>query len=155
MKSIIKILLASHGTQGAQAAEQATYGMCSKNVHVTHLYVIPEFWKNMMGDDWLNNDITQQRFGNYLEYELSKEVQNTINRVKTNVEDLQASYSASIYIGNPQQCLATTSNKSTFDVIILGSSRPKTISGLRSKMFSTKITKQIKSPVLQIPFPNA
>ena len=58
------ILLASHGTIGAQAAEQAAFNMCRKNTQITHLIVIPKFWKDILGDDWLNNDCTRNKFCN-------------------------------------------------------------------------------------------
>lgn len=56
-----KILCASHGTEGARAAEDQALGFCHSDVTLHHLIVVPDFWKGMMGDDWLNNAATQER----------------------------------------------------------------------------------------------
>jgi hypothetical protein len=70
-----QILLASHGTAGACAAEKAALNMCSFESQLHHLFVVPDFWKGMLGDDWLNNAITQINYGKYLEGELEKDIQ--------------------------------------------------------------------------------
>jgi hypothetical protein len=55
MKPARAILLASHGTPGARAAEAAAFDLCAQEGRVHHLVVVPDFWKGMLGDDWLNN----------------------------------------------------------------------------------------------------
>ncbi|HDZ79452.1 MAG TPA: universal stress protein, partial [Gammaproteobacteria bacterium] len=55
MNSLNHVLLASHGTVGAQAAEQMAIRMCSSGAKLHHLIVVPSLWKGMTGDDWLNN----------------------------------------------------------------------------------------------------
>lgn len=49
------ILLASHGTPGARAAERAAFDLCAADGRLCHLVIVPDFWKGMLGDDWLNN----------------------------------------------------------------------------------------------------
>ena len=68
------VLLASHGTKGAIAAERAALDMCKKGDRLHHLLVVPTLWEGMTGDDWLNNGSTRNRFRRYLESELEKEV---------------------------------------------------------------------------------
>ena len=71
-----KILLASHGTDGAKAAETQALDLCARQSpkpSIHHLLVVPDFWKGMMGDDWLNNAVTQIRFGKYVENQLANE----------------------------------------------------------------------------------
>ena len=86
VKATQNILLASHGTIGAQAAEQKVFEMCASNAHITHLLVVPEFWKDMLGDDWLNNSVTRIQFEDYLETELGQEVDQHIDRVHSRLE---------------------------------------------------------------------
>jgi hypothetical protein len=57
------ILLASHGTAGARAAEAAALDRCAGGATLHQLVVVPDLWKGMLGDDWLNNAVTQARFG--------------------------------------------------------------------------------------------
>jgi len=43
-----RILLASHGTEGARAAEKMAFSLCQKQTALHHLVVVPDFWKGMM-----------------------------------------------------------------------------------------------------------
>ena len=60
------VLLASHGTDGAKAAEKMALQVCEKGARLHHLLVVPSFWKGMTGDDWLNNGSTRDNFRRYL-----------------------------------------------------------------------------------------
>lgn len=155
MQEVNKLLLASHGTPGAQAAEQIAFEKCCNNTQVTHLYVVPDFWRNMLGDDWLNNSSTREQFKNYLEAELGQEADYHIQRVRSHLQNLGVQNTHKFLFGEPQQCLINTCNESTFDLIVMGSPRPKGLSGLRSCMASKKVTRQLKTPVIQVPHPNA
>ena len=149
-----RILLASHGTVGARAAEQAVLEMCSADTIVTHLYVIPEFWKHIFGDDWLNNQITQERFGNYLEAELKQEACDTISRVQNQLERIDVKYNYLILFGKPQKCLLSVCNAHDFDLVITGSQRPKFMHGLQSRMTTKTLAKNLSVTHFQIPHPN-
>ena len=147
------ILLASHGTIGACAAEQAAFNLCSSNTCVTHLYVIPDLWRHILADDWLNNQITQERFGHYLEFELQQKAEENIYRVNTQIKNLGAQYKYKLFFGNPQKCLLSACNDNNFDVVITGSPRPKFKSGLRSRMMTKSLSRKLSSPYIQIPYP--
>lgn len=155
MNKVSKLLLASHGTLGAQAAEQAAFKMCTHNPQITHLYVVPEFWKNMLGDDWLNNGSTRKQFEDYLEAELAKEADQHIERVHNDLQNLGIHTTHKIVIGDPQQCLLNICKETIFDLVILGSPRPKKMSGLRSRMVTKSIARKLIIPFLQVPHPNA
>ena len=150
---INNILLASHGTVGACAAEQATFDLCSSSTCITHLYVVPNLWRHILADDWLNNQITQERFGHYLESELQQEAEKNISRVNIQVENLGARYKHKIFFGDPQKCLLYSCSEGNFDIVITGSPRPKFKSGLRSRMMTKSLARNITFPHLQIPYP--
>ena len=63
-------LLASHGTEGARAAEKLSYSYCGPGTTLHHLIVVPDLWKGMQGDDWLNNAWTRDAFGRHVEGQL-------------------------------------------------------------------------------------
>ena len=79
---IRRFLLASHGSVGAIAAEQAAIAACIAGDELDHLYVIPSWWSGMTGDDWLNNGITRNRFRDYVEQQLWEESQQVSVRVQ-------------------------------------------------------------------------
>jgi len=147
------ILLASHGTPGACAAEVATFNLClPSSLH--HLIVVPDFWKGMLGDDWLNNAITQIRYGKYVEGELEKEVQENINRVSTEALRQEITYSYEFMLGKPTECLLQVADSSHFDLIVMGSPRPKNQEGLKSRMHCEKLLRALSIPLLIIPYPH-
>ena len=94
-----KIILASHGTAGARAAEDVALALCAENgATLLHLlvvpdfwkdiFVVPDFWKGMMGDDWLNNAVTRIRFGDYVENQLAGDAAGEIDRLAKAAESL-------------------------------------------------------------------
>ena len=99
------ILLASHGTSGACAAEMAAFKLSCPDTTLHHLIVVPDFWKGMLGDDWLNNASTQIRYGQYLEGELEKEVQDNINRVSAEAKARNIGYTYEFMLVHCQGCI--------------------------------------------------
>lgn len=155
MKTINTVLLASHGTEGAKAAEQYAIQMCQEGATIKHLIVVPSFWKGMTGDDWLNNGSTRDTYRRYLETELGKEVDEHCERVNQSANDHHINYSQEIVVGEPEECLINLTKEIDFDVIVMGSQRPKGVSGLRSRMKSDKISKAVTVPLVIVPYPES
>lgn len=154
MISIKNVLLASHGTKGAQAAASYAQTLCQTTGAALHqLVVVPEFWKGMMGDDWLNNGISRDRYARYLESEIGREIDLHIKQVSEQAESNKISFSHEIQVGEPHQCLVSVCSQNTFDLVIMGSTRPKSEPGLNSKMALNKISGKINTPLLIVPFP--
>ncbi|MDH5735869.1 MAG: universal stress protein [Gammaproteobacteria bacterium] len=154
MNTAHNILLASHGTDGALAAEQMALKLCNKGSHLHHLIVVPTLWKGMTGDDWLNNGSTRDTFRRYLEAELGREVDEHISRVSQAATEHELNYSNDVIIGEPNECLLDASKKNSFDLIIVGSPRPKGKQGLRSRMVTDLITQNLTVPILIVPYPS-
>lgn len=147
------ILLASHGTDGAQAAEKTAMELCEKEGHVHHLIVVPTLWEGMTGDDWLNNGKTRNTFRKYLEDELSEECNVHIDRVSAAAKERNLKYTNEVIVGEPDKCLQEVITKESFDLIVMGSPRPKGKPGLRSRMRTKKIEK-LSVPVYTVPYPD-
>lgn len=155
MNTANQVLLASHGTEGAMAAEQAAINVCcEKGAHLHHLIVVPTLWQGMTGDDWLNNGSTRDTFRRYLEQELGKEVDEHIARVKQMAEVKGLKYSKEIVLGEPDECLLKATNNDEYDLVVMGSPRPKGKPGLRSRMMTKPLARALKTPLLMVPFPN-
>ena len=148
------VLLASHGTKGALAAERAALDMCKKGDRLHHLLVVPTLWEGMTGDDWLNNGSTRNRFRRYLESELEKEVDETVSRVKQLAQEHEVDYTQQVVIGEPDDCLLSASDEKKFDAIVMGSPRPKSEPGLRSRMATKKVTRVLSDNIKMVPFPD-
>ena len=155
MNTAKSILLSSHGTTGAQAAERMAIELCADNATINHLVVIPDLWKDMMGDDWLNNGVSRDRFGRYIESELGREVDEHCERVRQQAETKGIRYSCEIVLGKPDKCLTQACQDTEYDLVVMGSPRPKGVPGLRSRMATDPLAKNIKAPLLIVPYPNA
>jgi len=148
------VLLASHGTEGAQAAERMAFAMCEKGTKLHHLVVVPTLWEGMTGDDWLQNGSTRNTFRRYLENEIGQEIDAHCDKLSVEANAHELSYSKEIRVGEPDECLIQASLEGEYDMVIMGSPRPKGKTGLRSRMNTKPLAKSLSVPLLIVPFPH-
>lgn len=153
MKSPKRILLASHGTPGARAAERLALSYCQRGTRLHHLIVVPEFWKGMMGDDWLNNIMTRETFKDYMESTLQQEVQREVRRLHRDARKRGIRYDFEMAFGKPADCLLARLKHGGVDLVVLGSLRPRGRSGYRSRMLTDDVLRAIKTPLVIAPHP--
>ena len=147
-----KILLASHGTPGARAAERAALDLAAgEGAEVVHLYVVPEFWRGMRGDDWLNNAATQETFGNYVEGELVKEARNEVERLMADAQAVGVPLSSRAMFGTPADCLLKAVHEEKPDLVVIGTPRPKGESGYSSRMKLDSVVRGLDVRLLIVP----
>ncbi len=168
--NIGKIILASHGTPGAKAAEEAALKLCAENgATLHHLFVVPDFWKEIfvmpdflkgamnMDDGWLNNAVAQIRSGasgTYVENQLAEEAAGEIDRLAKAAGALGVTYSHDIKLGRPAGCLAESCAAERFDLAVIGSPRPKGAPpGYRSSMTLYSLVRSLDAPLMIIPQP--
>jgi len=108
----------------------------------------------MTGDDWLNNGSTRDKYRRYLESELGREVNEHCDRINKEAEAHGLEYTSEIVLGEPDECLIKTSKKAGFDLIVMGSPRPKGKKGLRSRMSTKNLPGSLDTPLLIVPYPN-
>lgn len=150
---IDKILLASHNTPGAQAAESVAMALATQfQAAIEHLVVVPDFWKGMIGDDWLNNAATQAQYGDYLESELEREIVQHVQRLGEIMTAKKIAYEYQVRFGRPDKILIEVAQSTMYNLIVMGSIRPKGVDGFRSRMLTDRLHK-MGSPLLIIPFP--
>ncbi len=148
-----RILCASHGTPGAQAAEDQALRLCEADGLLYHLFVVPDFWKGMMGDDWLNNGVTRDRYGRYLENQLSEEAAQVVESLKARAEARNLRFRSEIKLGKPAACLLAASRREPFDLVVMGAPRPKGVPGLRARMVLNDLIPRLTVPLLIVPHP--
>lgn len=147
------ILLASHGTEGAKAAEKFALSICEKGAKLHHLLVVPTLWEGMTGDDWLMNGSTRDDYRRYLESEIGKEVDQHCERISSQAEKKSIDYTSELIIGEPEECLLNTCNEHDFELVVMGSPRPKGKKGLRSRLPIEALTRFLSVPLLIVPHP--
>jgi len=154
MNASNQVLLASHGTEGARAAERMAFRLCGSGSRLHHLVVVPELWKGMTGDDWLNNGWTRDRFRGYLESELEGEIREHVERLSGEADRHSIPYSAEVAVGNLEESLIRVSGESEYDLVVIGSPRPRGKPGIRSRMKTEPLAKGLRTPLLIVPYPN-
>lgn len=153
MLKLKNILLASHGTIGAQAAEKIALDLCQPDTVLHHLIVIPDLWGGMMGDDWLNNASTRDTYGQYVEAQLGREIDQHRAILEQEIKTRGVTFQTKVVLGKPDQCLIDYAIESKADLIVIGSPRPSEISGLRSRMVLETLARALTVPLLIAPYP--
>ncbi len=147
------ILVASHGTPGAQAAERMALSLCAEHAHLLHLVVVPDLWRGMMGDDWLNNASTRAEYGRYVEAQLQREIDEHLARVRLGATARSLHHKSCVVIGEPATCLLEQAAALLPDLIVIGSKRPKGMPGLRSRLRLKQLADNLPAPLLIVPHP--
>jgi nucleotide-binding universal stress UspA family protein len=147
------MLLASHGTVGAQAAERLAFDLCQPDTVLHHLIVIPDLWRGMMGDDWLNNASTRDTYGKYVEAQLGREIEQHRALLEREIKARGISFQTRVVLGKPEQCLIDYAAECSADLVVIGSPRPRGLPGLRSRMPMEKLLRALTAPLLIAPHP--
>ncbi len=151
---IKKLLLASHGTPGARAAEDLALELCRESgAALFQLFIVPDFWKGMMGDDWLNNAVTRARFGDYVESQLAREAADEIARFAEKAEKAGISFTEDMRLGKPAASVIEACEQTGFDLVVIGSPRPKGVTGLRSRMDLEQLVRSLTTRLIIAPYP--
>ncbi|MEE8365287.1 MAG: universal stress protein [Gammaproteobacteria bacterium] len=152
--NVTNVLVASHGTPGALMAEQAAIDLCRENgAALHHLLVVPDFWKGMMGDDWLNNAVTRSRFGDYVENQLARDAAIETERMAEICKPAGISCSSTVRLGKSAVCLISATEQENFDIVVIGSPRPRGTPGYRSRMDLELLARSLTIPLLTVPHP--
>jgi nucleotide-binding universal stress UspA family protein len=153
MADYSNILLASHGTPGARAAERLALDFAANSGRLFQLVVVPDFWKGMMGDDWLNNARTRDIYARHVESQLQREIDEELARVRTMAQQRGLAYAHQVTLGKPAECLLACAAELRPDLIVIGSPRPPGARGLRSRMQLDTLVRGLAAPLLVAPYP--
>jgi nucleotide-binding universal stress UspA family protein len=148
-----RILLASHGTPGARAAERAALELAAPAALILHLVVVPDFWRGMMGDDWLNNASTRAAYGRHVESQLAREIEEHRRSLEQEIRAGGRRYEIKVVIGKPDAALIEHAAAVRPDLVVIGSPRPSGMPGLRSRMRVEKLVGALAAPLIVIPQP--
>ena len=148
-----RVLIASHGTPGARAAERAALELAAPAATIFHLVVVPDFWKGMMGDDWLNNASTRAAYGRHVEAQLAREIEEHRLALEREVRAGGRRYEMKVVLGKPDAALIDYAAAVRPDLVVIGAPRPPGAPGLRSRMRTEKLAGALDAPLLVIPHP--
>lgn len=143
------VLLAHHGTAGAELAAALAFSLAMPGqTRIVHLYVVPDFWDGMQGDDWLNNAWTRDAFARHVENQLKKDAQDQMQAVAGRCAAADIAYEPVLRYGKPAECLLEAVRASGADLVVIGPPRPKGVDGLRSRMDLETLARGLAVPLL-------
>lgn len=145
------VLLASHDTPGARAAEQALLDGMAPGGAIHHLVIVPELWQGMTGDGWRCNGSNVRDFCDYLEGQIDREIEAHLSRVHAAAVTRGLNYEATSRHGPLAECLIEEARRGGFDLVVIGAPRPKGTTGLRSRMDVEKLMRGLAVPLLVVP----
>lgn len=144
-----RLLLAYHGTAGARLAESLAFRLASPGrTLVLHLYVVPEFWSGMQGDDWLNNAWTRDAFATHLERELETEANEHMSVVAAACAARGIKSESVLRVGEPAECLVALAEERAADLVVIGPPRAKGVPGYRSRMNLETLARKLRVPLV-------
>ncbi|MBI4754137.1 MAG: universal stress protein [Betaproteobacteria bacterium] len=144
-----KLLLAHHGTAGGRRAESlALHLAVPGETQVIHLYVVPDFWAGMQGDDWLNNSWTRDAFGRHVENELERDARQQMAEVAEACNARGVSYESVLRFGDAAECVIALAQEREADLVVIGPPRPRGVQGLRSRMSVEKLVRGLGVPLV-------
>jgi nucleotide-binding universal stress UspA family protein len=120
---------------------------------LSQLVVVPDFWKGMMGDDWLNNASTRDAYGRHVERQLESEIEAEVARVRAQAQEAGLHYERRVVLGKPAECLLESASMLKPDLVVIGAPRPAGSRGLRSRMQVEILMRGLAAPLLVVPHP--
>ena len=143
------LLLAHHGTPGAeQAAALALSLAMPGQTRIVHLYVVPDFWGGMQGDDWLNNAWTRDAFGRHVEGQLEADAREQLRSVAERCATQGIECASRLAYGKPAECLLAAARECDAELVVIGPPRPKGTPGLRSRMDLDRLARGLGVPLM-------
>ncbi len=133
-----KILLCSHGSDGAQKAEKYVFNKLQKELPQAELIlltIIDKDWSTMSSDDWLNTSTTRTQFKDYVEEQLDREIEEDWQRIK-DMHPSSATIKFMRVVGGIEETIAEVAAKLECDIVIIGGVNKKP-----SRLFSLKMPK--------------
>ncbi len=150
------ILLCTHGSEGAQKAEKYVFEKVMQenpDISLTILTIIDKDWCVMTGDDWLNSSGTRNRFMNYVDEQLGREVSADWDRMRSTYPVPDHVRFIKV-VGDIEVTIAEVAEKIASDLIVVGGFNKKPFR-LTSVKMSPGLAATIKNdklhPILPCP----
>ncbi len=147
-----RILVATHGTSGAQAAEDLAAELASTfSASMCCLHVIHENWQWMTGDDWLNTSASRNQFARHVESELAREAATIMERVSEKASIKSIPVMTIKRVGNPATVIPIVAKEMGADLVVVGSRQNRPDIGFKARIAWTDFLANCGVPVLVAP----
>lgn len=154
------ILLCTHGSEGAKKAEKYVFDKLyreNEQLTLSVLTIIDKDWSVMTGDDWLNTSGTRNRFIDYVDEQLGREIAEDWRRIK-GTYDVSDDVRFIKVAGEIEETIVQVAEKIGCDLIVMGGYQKKPLRltsvkmspGLAARIKNEKLHPALPCPLLVI-----
>ncbi len=148
---IKKILVATHGTEGAVRAELYAMQLAQAlDADIHGLYVINKDWGSLVGIEWLHSSEKRMDFYRYAESELYRMAETALENFRQRAAKTALSMTTSVRVGDLAEAIAEEARERGADLIIIGSSGRERSEEYRAKVSLKKLLKSAPCSVLHM-----
>lgn len=142
-----RILIATHGTEGAQKAESYAIGLARQSGAELHgLYVIHKDWSSLVGIEWLHSSERRMEFYRYAESQFNIRAEEVLDAFRARTQWLEVT--TAIRAGEPAEVIAEEAKIKNADLIVIGVGSNKRSEEYKAKVPMKKLIKIAPCPVL-------
>lgn len=156
-----QILLCTHGSPGAQKAEEYVFTQLLPHfpdANLSVLTIVDKDWATMSTDDWLNTSTTRTQFKDYVDEQLGREITEDWQRIQS-AYPLAAKGRFYKIVGGIEETIVELSEKISCDIIVAGGyyKKPKRLfstnmtPGLADTLDIKKLHPNLPCPLLTVP----
>jgi nucleotide-binding universal stress UspA family protein len=142
-----KILVATHGTEGAKNAESYAINLAREFGAELHgLYVIHKGWSSLVGIEWLHPSSTRMEFYKYAEAEFIRRAEEVLDALREHSTGIEIT--TSIRVSEPAEAIAEEARDRGGDLIVIGNGSNRRSEEYKAKVSLKKLVKLAPCPVL-------
>lgn len=142
-----KILVATHGTEGAKKAELYAVELARAFGAELHgLYVIHKDWGSLVGIEWLHSSERRMEFYRYAESQFNIRAEEVLKAFAARAEGLEVA--TAIKVGDPAEVIAEEAKDRQIDLIVIGGNSDVRSEEYKARISLKKLMKLAPCPVL-------
>lgn len=144
-----RILIATHGTEGAKKAESYAIGLARQSGAELHgLYVIHKDWSSLVGIEWLHSSERRMEFYRYAESQFNIRAEEVLKAFAERAKEIKVA--TSVKVGNPAVVIAEEAMERHADIIVVGGNSDVRSEEYKARISLKKLMKLVPCPVLVV-----
>ncbi|MBI5025930.1 MAG: universal stress protein [Nitrospirae bacterium] len=148
---IKRILVPTHGTEGARKAEEYALNMAKAlGASVYGLYIIHKGWSSIAGIDWLNTSETRMQFYRHVEDELERRANEVLNAFTKRAHDMGITIETEKVVGEPVKVILEAAERLDADLIVMGGPSNRRSEEYKAKIPFQKLIKHSSRAILMV-----
>jgi nucleotide-binding universal stress UspA family protein len=142
-----RILVATHGTEGAKKAESYAIGLAREFGSELHgLYVIHKDLSSLVGIEWLHSSHVRMDFYRYAESEFYLRAKEVLDAFGEHARGMEVT--TAVKVGEPTEVIADEARDKGVDLIVIGGSSNGRSEEYKAKVSLKRLVKLAPCPVL-------